>query len=354
MSLPEVSHSALTDGLSGTLFWLVPATLGVLLASFSSKAAYALVRRFRGFLWTAFLSTGDLLLFPFTILSLIVSLLAALPLATTLLPASTSSFSAHVSNQPHFVPLLLLTLSVFVRFWIYPACNIDWSRVRRWEQEVVRRTETLPPVSLKTLFHGETQARWSRVSQLSRAVVESEMTDSLPLRVLPRRSLGLLLIHSAGLSLAQGAWKNPLELKVAIVGLCITLFFADLRPEARPQEIPWHWLLAGLVPAIALGVFRLHFSHWPIFWSKHSLFIHDFERFCLLVTVFLFFLRDLRTIIKPLRRRGLEIGTGPVDRRYFFLRKINDNVSWLGNTGNLVLLLIQLDLLLATLRITLS
>jgi hypothetical protein len=283
-----------------TFEWLATVLLGLVLTCAPTHWVFFPARLIRAILWMALLSLGAPVAASLRAISIAIGIIAALPLFSTLLPALVSG--GELSSFSFQAPILVLVL--LIRLLLLPGAALQWSRIRAWEQEVVRRPANNP---FQLLFGNGTENNSQSVKQrlwsLSLGLSSSEFSRSNFLEGIPMRASGLLLLYASILLVPSSLKLSPEKL------LAIT----------QKIQLPVNIAQVTIISCVALLFFQY-----------------------------------IRKNLKPTDQGGPALSSLPVGRRYYILRKIAEYGRWLTNPGNLATLFMQIDLLAATFRITLT
>ncbi|NBW80341.1 hypothetical protein EBR21_01175 [bacterium] len=332
------------------LIWLWTATGGFLLTVTNAPFFFASARQLRAWFWTAIILFGEAVAFPLKFISLLVGLFAALPICA----ASTDIPDPGSVLQLTFPQFILVCMSVIFRVYFWPGIAMDWDRVRKWEQEVVRRPRGKLLAHIQARGHTTRERLNSRAFILGLSLAEGELKSSPALAAIPKQSLGLLLIFIA--SRAVGTATSPLsiELNILVIFCSIGVFLlAVSKQKSVAMKTDKRFLLA-LLPTAILMASRLTFTRWSIEISTYCNIISDLSRFSILTAILALLFREIEVLLETRPKTGAEVGFAPLDKKYSFLKMVTHTAQWLAKPAHLVSLFIHFDILLTTLRITLS
>jgi hypothetical protein len=339
MPVPEMS-----------LPWLATILMGLVLTCAPLEWIVSIARQLRTLFWMLFLSLGSPVLPPVRLLAAAVGLASALPLFSTLVADSLPhTFQSHM-----FFLSVTSVLIVVLRVAILPGMAMDWSQMQAWEQEVVRRTGSHTLLFLDdSLRESQRHNNRARLWALSHELARSELSQIHALNNLPLRAMGLLCFYISTASLPISLARFRPELSVWIVFLSgFTAFRAFRRPESpalSKKEVLY--TIGILLPLLGSHFLMPDSGFDSIIKREVSVFIEKISISSAILILFAgFFDRNFR----KLGFVGSSLTSLPLERRYSFLRKVSNFSRWLANPGNLVTLFVQLDVVAATLRITLS
>jgi hypothetical protein len=332
------------------LIWLWTAIGGFLLTVTNAPFFFASARQLRAWFWTALILFGEAAAFPLKFIALLVGLFAALPICAASIdipdPGSVLQFTV--------LQFILIGMSVVFRVYFWPGIAMDWDQVRKWEQEVVRRPRGRLWAYIQAGSHATRERLNSRASELGLSLAEGELKSSPALAAIPKQSLGLLLIFIA--SREAGTAHSPLsiELNILVIFCSIGVFLqAVSKQKAVAMKTDKRFLLA-LFPTAVLMASRLTVTRWPVDISNLYNMINDLSRFSILTAILALFFREIEVLLETRPKAGAEVGFAPLDKKYSFLKMVTHTVQWLAKPTHLVSVFIHFDILLTTLRITLS
>ena len=187
--------------------WLVTVLIGLVLTCAPTHWVFFPARLIRAVLWMALLSLGAPVAASLRAISIAIGIISALPLFSTLLPALVSG--DELSSFSFQAPFLLLVL--LIRLLLLPGAALQWSRIRAWEQEVVRRP-TNNPFQLLIGIENNSQSVKQRLWRLSLSLSSSEFSRSNFLEGIPMRASGLLLLYASILLLPTSIILSPEKL----------------------------------------------------------------------------------------------------------------------------------------------
>lgn len=334
-----------------TLTWAPLAVAGAALTLINSGIVFTSARKLRGLFWTAAVLFGEAATVPLHLMSIAVGLIAALPVCSAVLSVSQTGSSMQLSLGQ----FILLTISVLFRIVFWPAIGADWSKVRRWEQEMVRRPRgMLWANALLTSGSPAQEVMTKRASVLGQTVAKSELSNSSTLSCIPKQTLGLLFIFCATLHFPNHFEELRTEVRILLLTCCLWIFAtATVAPIEAGKWLKNWFILLFSIPAV-LSVYRFATGQWPFGLNLSMVATQDISRLSLLSVVFLLTSRDIAQLLELRPAPAPEVGLAPLDRRYSFLKKITQTSQWLAQPSHLLALLMQLDILLATLRITVT
>ncbi len=339
MSIPQI-----------TISWLLLAFAGVGLTLFSARLVYSSARMLRSFFWMSAVLFGETATVPLYFLSIAVGLVAALPICSAIFSLADNAPTIQLTLGQFF----LLGVTLLFRGLFWPAIGIDWSRVRRWEQEVVRRPRGRLWAYVRAPNDSAREQLTQRAAVLGRQLTESELRNSPTFASVPKQALGLLLIFCAILGLPPDFPELQTEGRVLLISCCLWVFGAISMNTGFSKGKNRILLLLMFLFPISLWISRLLTGAWPAGLDVSVVVTHDVSRFSLLSAVFLLVSRDIAQLLELKPASAPEVGSAPIDKRYSFLKKITQTAQWLAKPSHLLALLMQLDVLLATLRITVS
>lgn len=330
------------------LEWLGAVLIGLALTCAPAQWIFYPAQLLRAFLWASMFALGTYILPFLRAASVIIGVISALPLLSTLMPMSVAEGDL---NSP-LGTTGALPFILFVRFFFRPGTAFNWPRIRSWEQEVVLRS-TFPQSPLwPGAANGPTEHLLKRIWSLSKNMAQVEFKNSPALDGLPLRGTGILILHISALLLPPNLnhFRPELALLIASVALAVGVFQSlSNYPALRLTLISLLFLPTG-----ALFLIREFFSETTSVWLPKSPTLTRFELIVVAVSVFTLSLATLRRTLIFTRWETPALDSVSVDRRYIFLRKIAEIGKWASTPRNLITLFVQTDLLIATLRITLT
>jgi hypothetical protein len=339
MSVPEMS-----------LPWLATILMGLALTCAPLEWIVSIARQLRTVFWMLFLSLGSPILPPVRLLAAAIGLAAALPLFSTLI----ADALPHSFESEMLFLSVTTALIVFLRVALLPGVAMDWSRMQAWEQEVVRRTGSHTLLFLNDqLRDSQSRGNRERLWALSRELARSELSQVHVLKNLPLRAIGLLCFYIAATSLPVSLARLRPELSLWLVFLAsFTTFRAFQHPESPSFSKKEALYTSSILLILLLSHFLIPGNGLnSLVKYQASVFIEKISISCSILVLFAgFFGRNF----SKLGFVGSSLTSLPLERRYSFLRKVANFSRWLANPGNLVTLFVQLDVVAATLRITLS
>jgi len=330
--------------------WLATILLGLVLTCAPLEWIVSIARQLRTLFWMLFLSFGSPVLPPVRLVAAAVGVAAALPLFSTLVA---DSLPNTFRQEMLFLPLTT-ALIVFLRAAILPGLAMDWSRMQAWEQEVVRRTGSQTLIfPLNRLQDTQKHSSRVRLWALSRKLARSELSQIQFLNNLPLRAMGVLCLYVATTSIPPTLWRLRPELSIWLVFLsCFTTFRAFQRPESPALSRNEAFYTGATLCILILAHFILPNSGLD---SLVRLDVSVFtEKLLVSSSILVLFAGFFDRNFRKLGSTGTSLTSLPLERRYSFLRKVANFSRWLANPGNLVTLFVQLDVVAATLRISLS
>jgi hypothetical protein len=342
MSLPQIS-----------LEWLLIGCTGWGLALFSSQFIFPAARQLRRLFWLSIILFGESAVVPLRVLSICFGLCASLPLWATLFSIPAEGSALQLSS----VQFWIVGLTLFFRIFLWPALALDWSTVRKWEQEVVRRPRGGLWAYIFAPNHPARRLSVSRAAELGRVLARTELINSSSLRAIPRQSLGLLLIYLMTLSISPANAHLKAESQLLFIVMSGIVFFERLILGIEAKRRIQSLILWSLIP-LALVLSTRIFTNlqpslpWPDF--IFSKFTHDLSQFSLVTVVFFLVWQDFKRLLDAQRSAGVDLGSAPVDKRYSVLKKITQTAQWVANPKHFVSILMQFDVLLTTLKISAS
>ncbi|MFZ9520919.1 MAG: hypothetical protein ACO3A4_10620 [Silvanigrellaceae bacterium] len=332
------------------MIWLCPAVGGILLTVTTAPFFFTSARWLRAWFWSAIILFGDAVAFPLKVTALFVGLLAALPICAATVDAPEPGSTLQVTP----LQMLLVGICVVFRVFIWPGIAMDWDRVRKWEQEVVRRPKGGLWAHIQAGSHASRERLHTRATTLGLALAEGELKSTPSLAAIPKQSLGLLLVLIASKIAGRAGTPIATELNVLLIFCSVGVFLLAFSKQDHTSNKPDKWLLLTLVPALTLMASRVTIHAWPVELSNfHSAFA-DLARFSILAAVVALFLRDVGNLFDFGPGSAAPVGFAPLDKKYSFLKTAIQTVQSLANPAHLVSLFIHFDVLLTTLRITLS
>jgi hypothetical protein len=333
-----------------TSLWALLAPLGAALVLLSDRFFYAAAQKMRGHFWTVAILYGEAATVPLRILSMTVGLVAALPVCSAIMT---------INGQTSFTPLstgqlFLLFLSVLFRVLFWPAVGADWAQVGRWEQEVVRRPRGMLWVYAFSPKSSGREVYIQRAAILGRTAAAAELREFAKFNSIPKQALGLLLMYYAVMYMPSFFGPLKTELKVVFLTFCLWTFAGNAVVQNEISETAKRLGTALFLIPAGLWICRLYSGDWPFGFNVSRIITHDVMRLSFLSVVFLLTGRDIARLLDLRPASAPEVGLAPLDRRYSFLKKITQTSQWLAKPSHLLTLFLLLDVLLATLRITVT
>ncbi|MEY4066579.1 MAG: hypothetical protein RIR26_2787 [Pseudomonadota bacterium] len=271
--------------------WLATIVLGVSLSGLPLSRLFFPAGVLRSLVWNLVLSAGTPLIAPLRGITLLSAMICSLPLLAAIPPLSGLSHTS--AMHAHWEAAVFSIL--FLRVVVLPGMYIRWASVVRWEQEVVRRDREKNWGRLRFLSLGEGLSQMSRRTwALSRQLARTDTFENSRIAAMPVRNMGLFCLY---------------------LGL-------DSFPRKALISVPFSpWLLSLGKIALLLSIFTISVSNIMYLFSKPN-------------------------------RLTVELDSLPIDRKYFVLKRISENIRWFANPEHLMALLMQADVLAATLRIS--
>ncbi|MEN9811008.1 MAG: hypothetical protein RLZZ488_2575 [Pseudomonadota bacterium] len=338
MSVSEVSAAA-----------ILTAVFGLALIILNQQQAFASARFIRARIWANVILFGGGAALPLYFLSIVVGLTAALPILSALIPQPSQNVPLRLS---HAEPLLL-GLTLILRIVLWPAIALDWSTVKKWEQEVVRRPRGGLWPRIRRTHHSNRESFTLRARQLGSHLASQEIgrSSNNPSNLL--KALGILLLYVAVLAIPQGqselSFKGLLLVAFASCVVFIREMLTGTDFKYKNFKLKIVVLCCGILVLAAL-IFQLHGAPPP----KFSAVLADSTRFLVLSTILAVITGEFARLLEMRPVSAIEVGSAPVDKKYSILKKITQTAQWLAKPRHLVSVAMQTDLLLTTLRITVS
>lgn len=338
MSVSEVSSGA-----------ILTAASGLALIILNQSQAFAPARFLRARIWANVILFGGGAALPLYFLSIVIGLAAALPTLSALIPQS----SPNVSLRLNHAEPLLLGLTLLLRIVLWPAIALDWSTVKKWEQEVVRRPRGGLWPRLRRSHHSNRESFALRARQLGTHLASQEIGRSSKIRSNSLKSLGILLLYVAVLAIPQENSELAFKGLLLVAFACCIVFFREMLTgtdlKYKNLKLKIVILCCGIL-VLAAVVFQLLGAPPP----KLSAILADSTRFLVLSTILAVITGEFGRLLEMRPVSAIEVGSAPVDKKYSILKKITQTAQWLAKPQHLVSVAMQTDLLLTTLRITVS
>lgn len=273
--------------------WLATVVIGLLLSGLPLTRIFLPAEFLRSAVWSLVLTAGAPLVSALRGLSLLFALLSSLPLLAAIVPTGVLSRSSPVPSLWGGAVFFV----VFLRVVLLPGTFVRWSSVIRWEQEVVRRSHEKNWTSLRFAhLISDLTETGIRTWALGRQLAMTDTLETSRLTGMHVRILGLFCI-------------------------CIAL---DTFPREAPLPLTLSpWVLSSGKAILTLVILIISISNFINLVTKHN-------------------------------RLSISLDSLPLDRKYFALKRISENIRWLANPEHLLALLMQADVLAATLRISIT
>lgn len=326
------------------------ATVGFTLSVLNAPFVYTIARQLRAWIWMVVILFGEAAAFPLYFLSILVGLCAALPICSTVisLPSVGSSLQLSVLQSS------LLMASILFRILLWPAVGLEWATVKKWEQEVVRRPRGRLLAYLQAPNHRTREILSLRATALGQQLAQNELKSSSTLGSIPTQSFGLVLLYCAALTLNPypTVWQTNAKFLVILTSIFVILRGLNRAPEGKNEpKLSLSMLILIIILFSSAGWF---IGLWPEPTRHLQRLVNDFSRFILLAAILTVGSRDLERLLESKPRAGAEVGSAPMNKKFSVLKKITQTTQWLVKPKHLVSLVMQTDILLTTLKITLS
>ncbi|MEY3903630.1 MAG: hypothetical protein RL189_2936 [Pseudomonadota bacterium] len=338
MSVSEISSAA-----------ILTAVFGLALIILNQPQAFASARFIRARIWANVILFGGGAALPLYFLSIVVGLAAALPILSALIPQPSPNVPLPLG---HAEPLLL-ALTLILRIVLWPAIALDWSTVKKWEQEVVRRPRGGLWPRLRRTHHSNRESFALRALQLGSHLASQEIGRSSKIRSNYLKALGILLLYVAVLAIPQDHSELSFKGMLLVALSCCVIFIREMLTgtdfKYKNLKLKIVILCCGIL-VLAAAVFQLQGAPPP----KLSAVLADSTRFLVLSTILAVITGEFGRLLETRPVSAIEVGSAPVDKKYSILKKITQTAQWLAKPKHLVSVAMQTDLLLTTLRITVS
>lgn len=336
-----------------SLEWLGAALLGLTFTCAPPRFIFFPAQFLRAMLWMILLSLGTQVRPTIRLLSLVVGLFAALPLFSTILPTLTNNSETR-SVMAYSGAVLFTSIA---RFLLRPGTAFNWPLIRAWEQEVISRPSIAPFPFTKLVM--QLNSTWDprntsmRVWSLSKQLSQTEFQRSSAVDEIILRGTGILILHISTLLIPSDL--NQFRPEITLCFASFSLYSAlILFSKKKPNIFNRFWFFIIQLPTASLFTLRRLLPDPYIAWLPKSQVILRYELIFVAISMALIGFALLKLSSKSWKSENMTLTAFAADTRYTILRKIAEIGKGLTNTRNIVTFLILIDLIAATLRISLT